>query len=257
MAMTLNIPADAAPEADSNVPAIEMFNGVEFRRPNIIKTRMLRIQNAYTLALDGEFRDYAFNEERAPKNKGVWRSQVLKVAESSAMDLEIGTGNGVHFRTRCKAEPARFLVGLELKFKPLIQTIRGMLREKSTNGRVCRLHAFNIDTVFAAGELNHIFMHFPDPWTTPRKPKNRMVNDRMVKLYFEMQRPGSEFELKTDSEEYFRWAVTHFEESPYELLQYSEDWHKDPGSAGKVRTQFENIFARQGLSIYYARWKRP
>lgn len=229
----------------------------EFRRPNIIKTRMLRIPNQYTLALDGECRDYAFNEERAPQNKGLWREQIFKCSTDAAVDLEIGTGNGVNFRTRCQAEPGRYLIGLELKFKPLIQTIRGMLRVGATNGRICRSHAFNIDTLFAAGELNHIFMHFPDPWTTPRKPKNRMVNERMVKLFFEMQRPGSVFELKTDSEEYFRWAVEHFKNSPYQLLHLSENWHQDPQSVGQVRTQFENIFARQGLPIWYARWVRP
>lgn len=229
----------------------------EFRRPQIIKVSQLRHHNQYTIALDHEYRDYAFNEERAPLNKGKWRSDILKTSEDAPVDLEIGTGNGVNFRTRCQKEPNRFLVGLELKFKPLIQTIRGARRLGMENGRICRAHAFNIDTIFAEGELNHIFMHFPDPWTTPRKPKNRMVNERMVKVYQSLQRPGSEFELKTDSEEYFRWAVKHFEESPYELLQYSEDWHKDPASVGVVRTQFENLFARQGLPIYYARWKRP
>lgn len=228
-----------------------------FRRPQIVKTSELRIPNQYTLALDGEYRDYAFNEVRAPENKGVWRSQILKVADEVPVDLEIGTGNGVHFRTRCAAHPERFLIGLELKFKPLIQTVRGMLRVGATNGRLCRLHAFNIDTVFASQELNNIFMHFPDPWTTPRKPKNRMVNERMVKVFWDLQRPGSEFELKTDSQEYFRWSVEHFEKSPYQLLHLTENWHADPLSAGHVRTQFENIFARQGLPIYYARWKRP
>jgi len=254
--MTLN--SDTAPRKyEENLAALPDPEFPDFRRPNIIKTRMLRIPNQYTLGLDGEFREYAFNEERAPENKAVWREKVFGCAAEAPIDLEIGTGNGVNFRTRCQAEPNRFLIGLELKFKPLIQTIRGMLRVGSTNGRVCRLHAFNIDTVFAEGELNHIFMHFPDPWTTPRKPKNRMVNERMVKLFFKMQRSGSVFELKTDSEEYFRWAVEHFKNSPYELLHLSENWHQDPASAGQVRTQFENIFARQGLPIWYALWKRP
>lgn len=228
-----------------------------FRRPNIVKTRELKIPNQYTLALDGELREFAFNEERGPENKGRWREHIFLQPATVPMDLEIGTGNGVNFRHRCVQRPERCLVGLELKFKPLIQTVRGMLRVGAKNGRLCRAHAFNIDTLFQSQELNDIFMHFPDPWTTPRKPKNRMVNERMVKLFFALQRPNSEFELKTDSEEFFHWAVRHFSESPYELVHLSENWHADPASQGHVRTQFENIFARQSLPIWYARWRRP
>lgn len=236
---------------------IEASATLEFRRPQIVKTKDLRIPNQYTLALDGELRDFAYNEERAPLNRGQWRERIFKVGVDHPVDLEIGTGNGVHFGHRCASLPERCLVGLELKFKPLIQTVRGMLRKSATNGRLCRAHAFNLDTIFAAGEVNHIFMHFPDPWTTPRKPKNRMVNERMVKVFFEMQRPGSEFELKTDSREYFLWACEHFAKSPYERLMYSEDWHRDPASEGHVKTQFEKIFLSQGLPIHYAKWKRP
>lgn len=228
----------------------------EFRRPQIVKTKDLRLPNQYTLALDGELRDYAFNEMRAPENKTKWR-QIFGVAEASPVDLEIGTGNGLHFDDRCKKQRDRNLVGLELKFKPLVQTVRGMLRGGSTNGRLCRAHAFNIDTLFASQELNHIFMHFPDPWTTPRKPRNRMVNDRMVPIFYDLQRPGSEFELKTDSQEYFRWASRHFADSKYELIMTTDHWHAHPDSESHIRTQFEKIFARQGLPIYYAKWRRP
>ncbi len=229
----------------------------EFRRPRIVKTRDLRIPNAYTLALDGEYRDYAFNEERAPLHRGVWRTQVFQVTEETAVDLEIGTGRGLHFRSHCEKHPERCLVGLELKFKPLIQTIRGMLRAGGANGRGCRVHAFNMDQVFAEGEINNIYMHFPDPWVSPRKPKNRMVNERMVDVYWSLQRPGSIFELKTDSRDYFDWACLHMKARPYEQLIYCEDWHRDPRSAGHVRTQFETIFSEKQMPIYYCLWRRP
>lgn len=229
----------------------------EFRRPEIVKTRHLRVPNQYTLALDGEYRDFAFNEERAPLNRGLWRSEIFGVSESTPVDLEIGTGNGVHFRNYCQSYPSRCLVGLELKFKPLIQTIRGMRRMGASNGRICRIHAFNLDLLFGPQEINSVFMHFPDPWTSPRKPKNRMVNERMVDIFWSRQRPGSTFELKTDSREFFLGACKHMQLRPYESLVYSEDWHADARSEKHVRTQFERIFASQKLPIYYGLWRKP
>jgi tRNA (guanine-N7-)-methyltransferase len=69
-----------------------MMNQEIFNRPRINLTRNLKIQNAYTTALDGEYRDVAFNEERAPGFQGRWRSEIFKKDESYPIDLEIGTG---------------------------------------------------------------------------------------------------------------------------------------------------------------------
>src|ERR1700692_907719 len=95
-----------------------------FPRPRINITRTLPRPNVYTEALDGEYSHIAFNEERAPLNKAKWRSDVFKAANEVPLDVEIGTGAGHHFSHYAYTHPKRLLVGLELKYKPLIQTIR-------------------------------------------------------------------------------------------------------------------------------------
>lgn len=228
----------------------------EFRRPSIVKTRDLRVPTQYAVALDNEYQEFAFNEERCLLNRGEWRAKVFQVNERAALDLEIGTGNGVHFVHHCKTFPERFLVGIELKYKPLIQAIRGMLKAGSQNGRICRAHAFNLDLIFADQEINDIFIHFPDPWTSPRKPKNRLVTPRMVEVYSRLQKLGGKLELKTDSADFFLWALKCFHESNYQLLFESRDWRSDTRSTQTPMTCFEKIFVRQKLPIYYAKWEK-
>ena len=214
---------------------------------------MLPHQNAYTLALDNEYRDFAFNEERAPENKGHWRSKVFKCEEARPMDVEIGTGAGMHFAHHAQGHPERLLVGLELKYKPLIQSIRRAQKGGLRNSAICRYHAFNIDLLFEKGEINNVFIHFPDPWVTPRKPKNRMVNREMLKSIFEMQRPGSFIEFKTDSREYFLWALDEIKESPYKVEFQTLDLYREGGPylAANFQTTFEKIFVKQGIEINY------
>lgn len=228
----------------------------EFRRPQINLTKNLRIPNYYTQAIDGEFRDYAFNEERSPLNKGVWRSGIFNCENEKPMDLEIGTGNGTHFQHKAVTNPQRNIVGIELKYKPLIQSIRGCLRKEAHNARICRFHAMNIDQLFADQELNDVYIHFPDPWVSPRKPTNRFVNARVLDILWQQQRPGSYLNFKTDSREYFLWSLEHIKNSKYKIIYQTLDLHKSDMRAENFITQFENIFMRQGIEINFIRLQK-
>lgn len=237
----------------------QLFQGqseIKFKRPQIVKTSALRIPNYYTTAIDNEFKDYSFNEVRAPLNKGKWRKEIFQTVHNSFVDLEIGTGNGVHFQHFCKTNPGRNLIGIELKYKPLIQTIRGMLKANCNNGRICRYHAFNIDELFNDDEINDIYIHFPDPWTSPRKPKNRIFNERMLKTLFNLQRAGSKVDFKTDSEEMFLWSIENIKKSNYQLEYMTMNLNQSPYAQENVITGFEKIFLRQGLPIHFARLRK-
>lgn len=225
----------------------------EIKRPRINSTRLLPRQNAYTIAINNEYKEFAFDEERAPLNKGKWRSSVFKCEESMPMDVEVGTGAGMHFAHHANKFPNRYLVGLELKYKPLIQSIRRAQARGLRNSAICRYHAFNIDLLFGQNEVNNIFIHFPDPWVTPRKPKNRVVNRNILKTLFEMQREGSFLEFKTDSREYFLWALEEIKESPYKIEFQTLNLYQEGGKyfEENFQTTFEKIFVRQGIEINY------
>jgi tRNA (guanine-N7-)-methyltransferase len=172
------------------------------------------------------------------------------------MDLEIGTGNGTHFQHRAIRFPERKIVGIELKYKPLIQSIRGCVRKGAFNARICRYHAMNVDLLFAPQELNDIFIHFPDPWVAPRKPQNRFVNSRVLNMLFEMQRPGSYLNFKTDSREYFLWAMDEIAKTQYQVVAQTLDLHASPLKSENFETQFEKIFLKQGIEINFVRLQK-
>lgn len=243
---------------DKLVSAQSEKNDIEKNRENMTRlnlTRLLPKPNAYALAMDNEYRDYAFNEERAPLNKGQWRTQVFRCDQSEPMDLEVGTGAGLHFANRALLHPERKLVGLEIKYKPLIQSISRAQRSGLRNTAICRYHAFNLQQLFAEEELNHVFIHFPDPWVAPRKPKNRVVNRHILQDIYRMQRAGSFLEFKTDSREYFLWALDEIKLSPYKIEFQTLDLYNEGGDYFKqnFQTTFEKIFVRQNIEINYIR----
>lgn len=212
-------------------------------------TRTLPKQNQYTLALDGEFRNHAFNEERSPLNKGSWKS--LFGNPDLPMDLEIGTGTGYFFEHRAVTYPQRNLIGIEIKYKPLIQTIRRTLRTGAVNAVVSRYHAFDVNLLFEENEIDHVFIHFPDPWVSPKKPKNRFVQIRNLNILFNLQKPGSFVEFKTDSLAYFEWALEEIKQSSYKVEFLTFDLHRSEKASQNFITGFENIFIKQGIKINY------
>ncbi|MGE5085986.1 MAG: tRNA (guanine(46)-N(7))-methyltransferase TrmB [Bacillota bacterium] len=225
------------------------------RRINI--TTDLPHQTDYTLALNGRYSHIAFDEVRAPLNKGKWRSDVFKADANLPMDLEVGTGNGTHFAHYAQKNPQRLVVGLELKYKPLIQTIRRADNAGCKNAAVARFHAFNVAELFELGEIDNVFIHFPDPWTSPKKPKNRFVQKLNLDLLFDLQKPGSIIEFKTDSLVYFDWAMDEIRQSKYNILFETRDLHNSPIKAENFETAFEKIFLREGIKINFVRLQKP
>jgi tRNA (guanine-N7-)-methyltransferase len=226
-----------------------------FKRPNLNKTKSLKRPNNYTLALLEDYAQYAFHEEEAPKMKGIWRKS-MGLKETTPLDLEIGLGNGLHFAHYASNNPNRAIVGVELKYKPLIQSIRRALKAGAKNARAIRYHAFNLDLVFEPEEIQDVFVYFPDPWTSPRKPDNRILNPRMIALLYSLQRNQSTLFFKTDSEEAFEWCLNKFENSRYKISFVTRDLHQSEKAQTNFVTQFESIFLRKGLPIYYLEAKK-
>lgn len=219
----------------------------------ITSTQALPNPNQYVQALLGEYAEWALSEDRAPLHRGRWRAEVLRVADDKPVDLEIGTGNGYFFAHQALAHPERCLLGIELKYKPLIQSIRRALRGGARNARIMRYDAYALEELFAPGELNDVFIHFPDPWEKKRHWKHRLIDDGFLTELARLQRPGSHVDFKTDSLDYFEWAVERFKRSPYELIAETRDLYQSEWSASNFQTHFERLWLSKGLKINFAR----
>lgn len=226
------------------------------RRPRLAPTKGLPEPTEYVKQLDGEFAEHAYNEERAVSLKGKWRNDAFKVQTARPLDLEIGTGNGFHFAQLAKANPDRAILGIEIKFKPLIQSIKRALAAGSKNCAIARYDAFHLDNLFTDGELNNVYIHFPDPWSKKRQWKHRLIQTDFLKLLYQLMRPGSFVDFKTDNLDYFEWAAERFHASPFKVSRETRDLHNSEWQKENFITHFESIFLAQGLKINYARLEK-
>lgn len=218
----------------------------------LAKTKDVKAPSTYISAMLGEYAQWSYDEVDAPTFKGLWRSKVFQVSADTPLDLEIGTGNGYHFAHYAQKCPNRRLVGIELKYKPLIQAIRRTLNGGAQNTRILRYNATLVDHLFAEEELNRVIIHFPDPWERQRQHKHRLIQDDFLLKLYRAQKTGEDIEFKTDNRNYFDWAIEKFKKSPYKIEAVSYDLHNSPYQEHNFITFFEKIFLAKGQPIHYA-----
>lgn len=223
-------------------------------RNNLKKSRSIRNPNRYVRALLQSQHNLLLDEEKAVEFKGQWRESVFKADYKAALDLEIGIGVGHHFAHYAGVNPDRNLIGIEIKFKPLFLSVERLQQQNSINARGVRYNGSFIHEIFNEDELNDVIVHHPDPWLKRSQQKRRLLQLDFLNTASRLQLKGAHFYFKTDSEDYFHWALNNFTESPYKLVGKTLDLHKSEYAQLNVITQFERIFINKNLPIYFAKF---
>ena len=223
-------------------------------------SKNIKHPNLYVQALYSEYRDWAFDEVSALEFKGKWREAFSKNYKGP-LHLEIGPGNGRHFAKLCLNNPTDRFLSVELKYKPLIQTIRRVRKDNSSNGKVIRYNASLIETLFEKQELNNVYIHFPDPWLKKRKyKKHQLIHENFCKKIYNLQESSSTLEFKTDSEDYFHQSTEYFKKAGYKLSKCSLDLYKNTKQEKGFMedlSQFELLFFQKKVPIKYSVFVKP
>jgi tRNA (guanine-N7-)-methyltransferase len=192
--------------------------------------------------------DWAYSEKDAQKNRGQW---ALHVAGAQVpVHVEIGTGNGAHFAHYAETCPNVSLLGFEIKFKTLVQSIERARSSGAIHARMIKADARKLSDYFAPSEVEKVMVHFPDPWPKRRQQKNRLMNQNFFKELEIVLKPGGTLEFKTDHYGYFLFAARNASASSLRLVHYTEDLHHSFVAEKNFVTAFEALFLKKGQSIY-------
>ena len=117
---------------------------------------------------------------------------------------------------------------------------------------------FALDDLFVDGELDAIYIHHPDPWSSPSKAKHRLITPEFVAQAARLVRAGGELRLKTDFRPHRDALVAAAAAArEWELLGQSDDvrgagapWPDD------VVTGYQAKFDAAGEPVFAARLRR-
>ncbi|WP_298705341.1 tRNA (guanosine(46)-N7)-methyltransferase TrmB [uncultured Campylobacter sp.] len=175
-------------------------------------------------------------------------NEILSLVKSSKFNkifIEIGFGSGRHLLHQARSNQDALLIGIEI-YKPAIEQVAKLaIREGLQNIALIATDARVLLSLLPAGCLQRVFLHFPVPWDDA--PHRRVISDEFASQIARTLGRSGRFELRTDSEEYFLYAMQKL--SPYVQRKAGEISHFKNRDAA-VASKYEDRWRKMDKNIY-------
>lgn len=177
--------------------------------------------------------------------KGAWRE--LK-PDCTALWVELGCGKGKFTAETAKQNPDVLLIAVERCREAMVVAMEKARDMGLTNVFFIDMDAAGIEEVFAPGEIDRLFVNFPDPWPRKKNAKRRLTFRTFLEHYSQVTVPGGELHFKTDNAPLFDFSLEEFAFCGLTVKNVTRNLHEN-GPVG-IMTGYEEKFYGLGTPIH-------
>lgn len=188
--------------------------------------------------------------------KGKWASDHFK--NDHPITLELACGRGEYTLDLARQYPDRNFIGVDIKGARIWRGAKNAQAEGLDNAAFLRTRIEVIAAFFAPGEVDEIWITFPDPFLKKGKENRRLTAPRFLRQYRYLLRPGGLVHLKTDSRELYDWTQETFADQPaVEVLYHDHDIYSKPLPIPELSTEtyYEKLHKGLGKTITYTQFR--
>lgn len=180
-------------------------------------------------------------------HKGSWNKNVF--SNDNPIVLELGCGKGEYTIGLAKTHPDKNFIGIDIKGARIWKGAKEVEDCKMQNAKFLRTEIENLKEIFAPGEVDEIWITFPDPQM--QKYRKRLTSTRFLSMYSEFMKPDGIVNLKTDSPFLFEYTKRLAEKNNLEIIEVTSDLYgsgkADPEKS--IKTFYEDQWLSRGKSI--------
>ncbi len=185
--------------------------------------------------------------------KGRWRADFF--GNDRPVCLELGCGKGEYTVALGRRHPEMNFLGVDIKGARMWRGAKTATETGMGNVGFLRTRIEFINSFFAPGEVDEIWITFPDPQLKKQRAKKRLTSPDFLALYAGFLRPGGVIHLKTDCRHLHDYTRAVAEHNGLTLEEACTDIY-GTGLADEVlsvKTAYEMHYLSLGVPITYLR----
>jgi tRNA (guanine-N7-)-methyltransferase len=203
-----------------------------------------------------EIEDFSnvFQLDEGKPLKGSWAKDFFK--NSGPVVLELACGKGEYTVNLAQLFPDKNFVGVDYKGNRIWRGAKTALEEGVNNVGFLRIQIENLTDYFGAGEVDEIWITFPDPQPQISREKKRLTSPRFLNLYREVLRPGGFINLKTDNDAFYAYTAEKIAELGLKLHVNTADlYHSEfADEILSIKTYYEKKYLAHNKNINYLKF---
>ena len=188
--------------------------------------------------------------------KGHWRKEFFK--NENPITLELACGRGEYTVGLSKLFPEKNFIGVDIKGERIWKGSMTALQEQLHNAAFLRTQILLIDNFFEPGEVNEIWLTFPDPRPRKRDIKRRLTSPRFIEIFKRLLQKGGYVRLKTDNTKLYEYTLEQIQmRSDITDLASTADVYNSSleNECFGIKTRYEQEFSQKGEKIKYLRFR--
>ena len=173
--------------------------------------------------------------------------------------LELACGKGEYAVGLAQIYPHKNFIGVDQKGNRIWVGAKKALKENLPNVAFLRIQIDQLTDFFGAGEVDEIWITFPDPQLRISKDKKRLTHPKFLRLHQQVLKPGGLIHLKTDSPQLYQFTKRVIELYDLALHEDSDDVHagKDLKPELQIKTYYESLDIAGSNRVHYLSFSLP
>ena len=186
--------------------------------------------------------------------KGQWSTGFFK--NNNPVVLELACGKGEYTVNLAQMFPDKNFIGIDYKGNRIWRGAKTALEEGVNNVAFLRMQIENLVDYFAAGEVDEIWITFPDPQPQLSREKKRLTSPRFLNMYQQVLKEGGSVNLKTDNDGLYEYSVGKIAELKLPShIQTADLYHSEfADEVLSIKTYYEKKYLKDNKNINYLKF---
>ncbi len=186
--------------------------------------------------------------------QGKWNGLVFH--NEHPIVAELGCGRGEYTTNMAMMVPGKNFIGIDKKGARLWKGAKTANEENILNAAFLRIPIEQLHHYFLPGEIDEIWITFPDPQPQKTRENTRMTSPRFLEMYKSLLPPNGIVHLKTDNPFLFDYTLEKVKEMNCYIKVATQDLYNEifTDEILSITTTYEKRYLAEGIKICYLRF---